>query len=138
MYRFWVTKPPDGYKSEDPLNAEQAPEASALQLLAIREITDLLRTIAMRCLGPSHLRNAVSANSPFVLVEMHPDIASLLGLREHCWVMLEFSDHSMTVIFEDRDLAQLRLKSVSDLRSRASALHYQIDNPNAFTVLTRQ
>ena len=138
MHRFWVTKPPAAYGTEDPLNAEQAADASPAQLLAIREIAELLRTIAMRCVGPNGLRDAVSAKSPFVLLEMHADIASLIGLRAHCWVMLELSGQSPTVIFEDRDLVLLKRMSVTELECAASALHHQLDNPTGFALLTRQ
>lgn len=136
MHRFWVSKPPAAYGTENALDA--LPEASAAQLLAIRKITDVLRTIAMRCVGPNALRDAVSAKNPFVLLEMHPDIASLLGLRAECWVMLELSGQSPTVIFEDRDLENLKRKSASELESAACGLHYQLSNPTAFTLLTRQ
>lgn len=75
---------------------------------------------------------------PFQLFEMHADIASLLGLDKGCWVMLELSGQSPTVIFEDPDLAQLKQKSISELESAALTLHHQLDNLTAFTLLTRQ
>lgn len=135
MHRFSVTKPPTAYGTEDAPATEQAPDVSPAKLVAIREVTDVLRTIVMRCWG---VRDAHSKDKPFQLFEMHPDIASLIGLNEGCWVMLELSGQSPTVIFEDRDLAQLERKSVAELECAASALHYQIDNPTAFTLLTRQ
>lgn len=122
MHRFWVSVPPTAYGTEDALDADQAREASPAKLMVIREITDLLRTIAMRCVGPNALGHAISAKSPFVLLEMHPDIASMLGLRAQCRVMLELSGNSPTVVFEDRDLSEFKRKSFSELEQATTAL----------------
>jgi hypothetical protein len=103
--------------------------------MAIREITDVLRTIVMRCW---RVREAHPNEKPFQLFEMHADIASMLGLEEGCWIMLELSGQSPTVIFEDRDLCELKRKPISELEQAASALHHQLDNPTAFVLLTRQ
>jgi hypothetical protein len=85
----------------DALETERAPDLSPAQLMAIREITDVLRTIVMRCW---RVREAHPNEKSFQLFEMHADIASMLGLEEGCWIMLELSGQSPTVIFEDRDL----------------------------------
>ncbi len=138
MHRFWVSKPPTAYSTEQSDETDQAPPVSPAQLKAIREITAVLRTIIMRCAGADGSKKTRAEESPFQLFEMHPDIASLLGLNRGCWVMLELSGQSPTVIFEDRDLAQLKRMSVSQLECAASALHHQLGNPTAFTLLTRQ
>lgn len=138
MHRFWVTKPPTAYENKALGETDQAPPVSLVQLKAIREITAVLRTIIMRCAGADGSKKTRAEESPFQLFEMHPDIASLLGLEKGCWVMLELSGQSPAVIFEDRDLAQLKRKSVSELDCASSALHYQLDNLTAFTLLTRQ
>lgn len=135
MHRFWVAKPPTAYGKDTQAETEQSPEDSPALSAAIREITDTLRAIIMR---HNVANDVVSAGNPFQLFEMHPDVASLLGLREHCWVMLELSGQSPRVIFEDRDLATLKRRIVSDLEGSASALHYQLENPTAFKLLTRQ
>lgn len=138
MHRFWVTKPPAAYGTEELGETDQSLQATPVQLKAIREITDVLRSIAMRSLSRDGARKSPSEARPFLLLEMHPDIASLLGLRAQCWVMLELSGHLPTVIFEDRDLCELKRKSVPELESAVSALHHQLGNPTAFTVLMRQ
>jgi hypothetical protein len=138
MHRFWVTKPPAAYQAKELMETDHLTPASPAQLKAIGQITDLLRTIIVRCASVKGSNNGRAEESPFQLFEMHPGIASLLGLNEGCWVMLELSGHSPTVIFEDRDLAQLKRRSVVELESAASALHHQLDNQTAFTLLTRQ
>lgn len=138
MHRFWVSKPATSYGKGCTDEASQASPVTREQLAAIRGITDVLRSIAMRCVGRDGARKTPSEACPFLLLEMHPDIASVLGLRAQCWVMLELSGDSPTVIFEDRDLCELKRKRVSELGSAVSALHHQLGNPTAFTVLTRQ
>jgi hypothetical protein len=108
MHRFWVTKPPTSYGKTELCETEQQVAANPEQLRAIGEITDVLRTIIMRCVSVNGPKK-----SPFQLFEMHSGIASMLGLDEGCWVMLELSGYSPTVIFEDRDLAKLKRKSAS-------------------------
>ena len=71
------------------------------------------------------------------MLEMNPGISCILGLEPGCWVMLELSGRSPTVIFEDRDLRKLHLQSASALREAVSGLGYQMDNPVAFTMLTK-
>lgn len=138
MHRFWVTKPATAYSTEQSDEADQSLLATPEKLKAIREITDVLRSIAMRCVSGDDARKSPSEARPFMLLEMHPDIAIVLGLDKGCWVMLELSGQSPTVIFEDRDLCELKRKSVSELESAAFALHHQLGNPTAFTVLTSQ
>jgi hypothetical protein len=138
MHRFWVTKPPAAYQAKELQETDQLTPVSPEQLREIGEITDVLRTIIMRCASVQGSNNGRAEESPFQLFEMHADIAALLGLNNGCWIMLELSGHSPTVIFEDRDLAQLKRRSVPELECAASALHHQLDNPTAFTLLTRQ
>src|SRR5258708_5497681 len=133
MHRFWVTKPPTSYGKAELDETEQQVPANPEQLRAIGEITDVLRTIIMRCVSVNG-----ASKTPFQLFEMHSGIASMLGLDEGCWVMLELSGYSPTVIFEDRDLAKLKRKSAFELEEAVSALHHQVDNPTAFVLLTRQ
>jgi hypothetical protein len=135
MHRFFVTKPPPTAYGEAQLSeANQQIQTDPEQLRAIGKITNVLRAIIIRL---NNMSDTVLSGKPFQLFEMHSDIALLIGLRAHCWVMLEMSGHSPTVIFEDRDLAHLRGKSAAELESAASALHCKFENPTALTLLTR-
>lgn len=138
MHRFAVTKPFPAVQyycePEGNVPRQMTPEQSS----AIREITDTLLTIIKRCLESEGYIDTLADSNPFHLLEMHPGIASVLGLEPACWVMLELSGKSPTVIFEDRDLRKLQQQSASGLREAASGLRYQIDNPAAFTMLTKQ
>lgn len=124
MHHFSVTEPANGYGTGLEDDADETPPANPEQLMAIKEITDVLQSIATRCVGRDALRDALSNETPFLLLEMHKGIASLLGVREHCWVMLELSGRSPTVLFEDRDVVQLKRKDASELQEAASALHH--------------
>lgn len=138
MHRFEVTKPfpPRQNKGEAEVTAPL--RVTAEQSVAIREITDVLLTIIRRCLESEGYIDTLSDVVPFHLLEMHPGIASILGLEPAAWVMLELSGKAPTVIFEDRDLRKLQQQSASGLREAASGLHYQLNNPVAFTMLTKQ
>jgi len=139
MYRFAVTKPFPARRNADEPEANSPLQITAEQSAAIREITDALLTIIRRCLESEGYIDTLSDVVPFHLLEMHSGIASILGLEPPaCWVMLELSGKAPTVIFEDRDLRKLQQQSASGLREAASGLHYQLNNPAAFTMLTKQ